>query len=60
MFLRILSVECFDDHYYAFVVDKKDVFEMVSTNDHADVRPLSLLACLLEDRIYLNPRYKIV
>lgn len=60
MFVRILSVECFDDHYYAYVVDKNDAFEMVSKKDLADVRPLSLLSCFQGDRVYLNPRYKIV
>ena len=58
MFVRILSVQFFDDHDYAYVVGKKDVFEVVSINDLADVRPL--MSSLRGDRVYLNPRYKIV
>lgn len=60
LFVRVLSVVCFDDHYYAYVVDKKEAFEMVSRYDLADIRPLSLLSCFQGDKVYLNPRYKIV
>ena len=43
---------------YDCVVGKKDVFEVVSINDLADVRPL--ISSFRGDRVYLNPRYKIV
>ena len=58
MFVQILSVQFFDNHYYAYVVEKKDMFELVSIKDLADVRPLT--SSFRGDRVYLNPRYKIV
>lgn len=46
LFVQILSVECFEDHYYAYLIDKKTVFEMVSIiYNTADIRPVSLLSC---------------
>ena len=58
MFVQILSVQFFDNHYYAYVVEKKDMFELVSIKDLADVRPLT--SSFRGNRVYLNPRYKIV
>ncbi len=59
-FVRMLSVKCFDSHYYAYVVKKEDVFDIVCLRDLADVRPVSLLSCCQGDLMYVNTRYKIL
>lgn len=39
MFVRILKVKYFDDHFYAFVVERTKEFKMISLTSAADARP---------------------
>ncbi|XP_052003744.1 uncharacterized protein LOC127658461 [Xyrauchen texanus] len=60
MFVRILTVKYFDDHFYAYVVHQTKEYEMISLADTADFRPLDIMQGFDTDELYLNPRYKIV
>lgn len=60
MFIRILTVKYFDDHFYAYVVHQTKEYEMISLADTADFRPLDIMQGFDTDELYLNPRYKIV
>ena len=60
MFVRILTVKFFDEHLYAYAVQKTKEYEMINLTDATDVRPLDIMSGFSTDELNLNPRYKIV
>ncbi|KAL7397849.1 hypothetical protein ABVT39_000670 [Epinephelus coioides] len=60
MFVRILTVTYFDEHFYAYAVQKTKEYEMISRATAADFRPLDIMSGFNADELYLNPRHKIV
>lgn len=60
LFVRIITVKYFDEHFYAYAVKKTKDYEMISLADSADVKPLDILLGFNTDEIYLSPRYKII
>jgi len=60
-FLRTVKVKYFDDHFYSFVVEKKEEYSLVQIpTDLSDSRPLDIQTSFLDDQIYINPRYKVL
>lgn len=57
MFVRILTVKYFDEHFYAYAVQKTNEYEIISLTDATDVRPLDIMLGFNTDELYLNPRY---
>lgn len=43
MFVRILTVKFFDEHLYAYVVQKTRKYEMINLTDAKDCRPLDII-----------------
>ncbi len=44
MFVRILKVKYFDDHFYVFVVEQTKEYQMISLTSAADARPLDIMS----------------
>lgn len=60
LFVRIVTVKYFDEHFYAYAVQQTKEYEMICLHDAADVRPLDIMLGFNTDELYLSPRYKIV
>lgn len=60
MVLRILTMKYFDQHFYAYAIEKTKDYELISVTDAADFRPLDIMQTFNADELYLNPRYKVV
>lgn len=60
-FVRVVNVNCFDDHFYAYAVERADEFKLVQIpGDLSDFRPLDFNTCFKGNQIYINPRYKVL
>ncbi|XP_016326358.1 uncharacterized protein LOC107676349 [Sinocyclocheilus anshuiensis] len=55
MFVRILKVKYFDDHFYAFVVEPTKEYKMISLTSAADARPFDIMLSFNTDELYVNP-----
>lgn len=60
MVLRILTIKYFDQHFYAYAIEKTKDYELINVTDAADFRPLDIMQNFNADELYLNPRYKVV
>lgn len=60
VFVRILKVSFFDDHFYAYAVERSDEYELITLAEIFDFRPLYIVTSFDANKLYLNPRYKIV
>lgn len=49
--IRILQVQYFDDHFFAYVMQETEDFEMITLGDVADVTPLDLLSDFCTDKL---------
>ncbi len=58
-FVRILKVKYFDQHFYAFAVEKSKDCQVVTLAETSDFRPLDVVTSYNSD-LYVNPRYAIV
>ncbi|KAI7806187.1 hypothetical protein IRJ41_001778 [Triplophysa rosa] len=59
MFLRVLRVKYFDEHFFSFNVTKTKEFDMAKLpDDLKDYRPLDIVSFC--DQQYVTPRYKVL
>lgn len=60
-FVRVVNVNFFDDHMYAYAVERVDEFKLVRIPcDLSDFRPLDLYTGFRGNEIYINPRYVLL
>lgn len=60
MFVRILKVKYFDDHFYAYAVQRTKEYELITLAETSDFWPLDILSSYSTSELYLNPRYEIL
>lgn len=60
MFVRILKVSFFDNHFYAYAVERANEYELITLAEMSDFQPLYIMTSFDTNKLYLNPRYKIV
>lgn len=58
--MRILKVSFFDDHFYAYAVERSDEYDLITLAEMFDFRPLYIVTSFDANKLYLNPRYKTV
>lgn len=60
-FVRVVNVNCFDDHFYAYAVERADEFKLVQIpGDLTDFSPFDFYTCFKGTQIYISPRYKVL
>lgn len=60
MLVRVLIVKHFDDHFFAYIVQRSKEYEVICYTDVIDHRPLDILSNFKTCELYLNPRYTFV
>lgn len=59
MFVRILKVKYFEDHFYAFAGQRTKECELISMAQSFDFQHLDIITNFETSELYLNQRYKV-
>lgn len=60
-FVNVVHVDFFDDHFYAFCVEKSEDFNVVKIpDDLLDFRPLDFQKPFQGNKVYVCPRYEVI